>query len=392
MIHECKHCHKKSENLRRCAACSIVWYCNSQCQKSDWPIHLVDCNPGRPITTADRLVAFVHQKIPPKDDQTCRDYGFTHTLGFDELKLRLRVYHVLIVELEVKAKTIHQWLTEGNLGKMMRETFDARLSLDRRRQADYLWFCDNQSTFDRDTRSFLTNAAVLSYNAHRTAWQFIGGNPLDSMEHIASSIRSFTADQRHCFHFIMVLLAKMRPGPGQGLKSMLHSWIFFGLCACATQEDETSLVSGYQLLILFISFDKFCQAYTSSSLPKLFADSGFPITNRFILDVLSSRNYKSVWYLKDFVFADDEMARNGSAPPSIGLDYGFFNCQNVDEVIALRSAYKQVLSPTDADPLALHEACLRGELFEYVKQKARLKPQQLFKRLMKNPYPLVSIL
>jgi hypothetical protein len=132
--------------------------------------------------------------------------------------------------------------------------------------------------------------------------------------------------------------------------------------------------------------------HISSSIPKLFAENGLEISQRFILDVLNLRGYKSVWFLKDFVFADDEMARNGSAPPSIGLDYGFFNCQNVDEVIALQSAYKQVLLPTDADPLALHKACLRGELFEYVKQKARLKPQQLFKRLMKNPYPLVSML
>ncbi|KAB5590965.1 hypothetical protein CTheo_5581 [Ceratobasidium theobromae] len=356
MLHECKHCRNKSQNLKR-----------------DWPVHLIDCNPGRPITTADRLVAFVHQRIPPKDTQTCRDYGFTRTLGFEELKLRILVYHLLIVDLQVKAKTIHQWMEAGILGQMMRETFDSRLSPAQRQQLAYQWFCSRQQTFDRDTSPFLSDAAAVSYNAHRTAWQFIGGNPQDSMEQIATSILN------------------MRPSAGHGLdSSLLHSWVYFGLCGCTTPEEESTLITRYQLLIRFVPFDKFCQAYSTSSLSKLFEECVVPISNRFILDVLGSRNRKSVWFLKDFVLADDETARKAKDTSSIGLDYGFSNCQNVDEVIALRNAYKQVFAPIDADPLALHEACLQGTLFEYVKQKARLKPQQMFRRLMKNPYPLVS--
>jgi hypothetical protein len=38
-------------------------------------------------------------------------------------------------------------------------------------------------------------------------------------------------------------------------------------------------------------------------------------------------------------------------------------------VALLRNAYRQLLNRRDCDPLALHEACLRGELFEYVGQE-----------------------
>lgn len=366
----------------------MVWYCNSECQKSDWLIHLVDCNPGRPITTADRLVAAVYSRSCPLDEATFQDYGFTQNLAPESFVMRAQVYHTLIVNLKVKAKTIDRWMEEGILDTMMRETFDAKLSPDERQQEVYLWFCNNQSTFGRGPAVSYTGPKPRALlDAQRAAWEYMGHNPSDPDETISATAPELSGDHPACFYLITMALGRISPYVGTRFGAQ-HPWISFGFCACIDIRREIELGGRYMKLFLRVSYDQFYQAHISSSLPTLFAENGLAIDNTFILDVLSSRNYKSVWFLKEFVCAEDEVARNLDAAPPIGADYGFSNCQNVDEVIALRNAYKQVFMRTDADPLALHEACLRGELFEYVGQLARLKPAQLFRRLMKNPYPV----
>ncbi|KAG9074501.1 hypothetical protein FS749_013936, partial [Ceratobasidium sp. UAMH 11750] len=54
----------------------------------------------------------------------------------------------------------------------------------------------------------------------------------------------------------------------------------------------------------------------------------------------------------------------------------------------LREVYKEILSRPDCDPLALHEACLRGELFDYCHELTNPSLPEEFRRFMKNPYPL----
>jgi SET and MYND domain-containing protein len=38
----CDGCFK-TNNLKKCSACQVVWYCGSSCQKSEWKLHRDEC-------------------------------------------------------------------------------------------------------------------------------------------------------------------------------------------------------------------------------------------------------------------------------------------------------------------------------------------------------------
>ncbi|GMH00279.1 hypothetical protein Nepgr_002118 [Nepenthes gracilis] len=42
VVSRCEVCFA-SRNIKKCAACHVVWYCGSTCQKSDWKLHRVEC-------------------------------------------------------------------------------------------------------------------------------------------------------------------------------------------------------------------------------------------------------------------------------------------------------------------------------------------------------------
>ncbi|KAF7351652.1 MYND-type domain-containing protein [Mycena sanguinolenta] len=58
--HFCESCGVSA--TVQCSGCKKVWYCSKKCQESDWDGHLVNCDPGRPITSVDRLRAAVHRR------------------------------------------------------------------------------------------------------------------------------------------------------------------------------------------------------------------------------------------------------------------------------------------------------------------------------------------
>ncbi|KAG9074339.1 hypothetical protein FRC06_010765, partial [Ceratobasidium sp. 370] len=102
-----------------------------QFAKTDWPIHLVNCNLGRPITTADYLGAAVHRNYPPVDSQTRRDYGFTQTPRPEDVVMRLGVYTLLIRDLGIKPKIIHKWREDGVLVSARASSMDGSLAINR---------------------------------------------------------------------------------------------------------------------------------------------------------------------------------------------------------------------------------------------------------------------
>jgi hypothetical protein len=148
----------------------------------------------------------------------------------------------------------------------------------------------------------------------------------------------------------------------------------------------------YRTLVMSCSFEEFYQAYDSNSLIQLFGSKNINL-EQFglqLADFLATapRMNKSVWNLKQFVIADEP----DSVPvPSVKVDYGFFNCRNEEEVMQLKEVYKKVFEDTNGDPLKLHEACLQGKIYDYVRTTLKLKKKDqtpLFRRLMKNVYPL----
>ena len=43
-IIECANCNK-TKKLKKCARCTIVYYCSTECQKSHWKTHKPNCLP-----------------------------------------------------------------------------------------------------------------------------------------------------------------------------------------------------------------------------------------------------------------------------------------------------------------------------------------------------------
>ncbi|GBF91736.1 hypothetical protein Rsub_04040 [Raphidocelis subcapitata] len=46
-LHSCAACGNSGTGLRRCSACGTVWYCNRDCQRSDWSLHKPACVAAR---------------------------------------------------------------------------------------------------------------------------------------------------------------------------------------------------------------------------------------------------------------------------------------------------------------------------------------------------------
>jgi len=145
----------------------------------------------------------------------------------------------------------------------------------------------------------------------------------------------------------------------------------------------------YLQLLTKCSFDELCTAYESSRLIALFDAKGLQSWRESILyldDVLagSPKVNKSVWDLKQYLETE-----KGPLIPSVGVDYGFFNCRGETEREDLEKVYKEFFADYRADPIELHKAAIGGRLFEYVGGFVELK--QIFYRLMNNPYPLTVV-
>ena len=107
----------------------------------------------------------------------------------------------------------------------------------------------------------------------------------------------------------------------------------------------------------------------------------FPFLEEF-LSLPSGGPWPSVWSLKQFVVIADPAGFPPS--PAVQVDYGFMNCRTFEENCTLMEIYKRLLGKVN--PLALHEACLAGQLFEFAEIYDEM--DETHRRLMKNFYPL----
>ncbi|KAI0355491.1 hypothetical protein OH77DRAFT_1384013, partial [Trametes cingulata] len=129
--------------------------------------------------------------------------------------------------------------------------------------------------------------------------------------------------------------------------------------------------------------------YPSSSVPALFQRHGLQCSPLFP-EVMSGTPHwgQSVWDLKQRI---DQLAA-GTPPatiiPSVYADYGYMNCKSTTDGMLLDSVYKSYFARPGADPLALHEACIRGKLFKYLEPLVRWPHRQRGKyaRLLRNLY------
>ncbi|KAG0692608.1 hypothetical protein DFH29DRAFT_839651 [Suillus ampliporus] len=384
MVRQCDACTESSSDLKRCSGCRKVWYCSPDCQRSAWVRHIFTCKPRRPITTADHLALAVRNNLFPQDVQTCKDYGFDRAFTVENRSKLLGLYIGLMERMDIPAKTINDWRVRGVLVEEIKAAYDKIPA--QYRGGYFPWFLQNQHILDTspaaDSQSNDEGDAMF-----RRAWCFTGGAETDSLEVIKASIASMPQDKQTCHLLYTMLLSKWHPAPFHDL------WIPFGFCTCIHEEEEMHLGGLYQDLITKCTFDEFCDAFSSSRILDLFRNNGisveFPIPLRYLADVLqSSIMTKSVWFLKQFAIRSDEENVEGRVVNSVAVDYGFMNCRKDSEIQALKKVYRTFFERRDADPLALHDAAISGNIFGYLGSLMKLNAK--YERLMKNPYPLPS--
>jgi MYND finger len=376
MVHLCRECEQLA--ARRCSGCKIptAWYCSEKCQRHDWPLHIFECNPTKPINTAYHLARAVYQNLFPNDPQTRLDYGFVRAFTPENQSKLLGLYIGLISRMNVEPKTIHRWRLKGTLVEEIKSAFE---KLPQNNRGGYFpWFLQNQWMINPE----LTPPTNPVNETLLRAWQYADGSPTSTREEIDVARASWPKDKQECFYFCTILLSSWHPSPEQAV------WLNFGFCTCRDEHSETPLALLYRRLIALSSFDELYTAYVSSELIALFDRKGLKHDREQIHhldDVLagSPRMTKTVWSLKQYVVLDD-IYMSASLP--IAIDYGFAKCEGETEMLALKEVYKQFFAHPAADAIKLHEAAIEGRLFEYVGGFVKLKKK--LKRLMNNPYPL----
>jgi hypothetical protein len=322
------------------------------------------------------------------------DYGFATADRETTIKL-LGLYIGLLDphRLGVKPYTLHKWRVRGTLVENIKKEFEKIPEASR--GGYYPWFLQNQDVISGkltpEQREKKLEMEVEE--SIRRAWGFIGRPSVSSMEEIDRWRRSASHKVNGCFILYTMLLSGTRPGP-----TLAELWISFGFCACTSQEAESDLTFRYQALIEKTTFDDFCAAYASSSLPSLFNKHGLAITDPYVLDLLSSPHFrKSVWDLKTYVEIKTINSPEDTAVQpenSVRVDYGFINCKTAEDHKMLFDVYKGFfLLQESANPIELHNACIEGRLFTYFAKDLgfKLRPTKTYQRLLKNFYPLPDV-
>ena len=394
MVKKCQSCEEQREGKWKCAGCnSKKLYCSKACQIADWPWHIFDCYAyrGKKVPSAYHLARACYRDLAPIDKQTLEDYGFNKACTPYNQTMLLGLYQGLFKYFQVDPKTVLTWKRQGILIQEIKNVFERNPPANRGQY--YPWFLEHQDILDPSQEPSTKVMEDFRLEALTRAWRHIGGRTLPNstaLNDINIEKATWPKHKQECFDLYVLVLADLHPDPS------LRTWLSFGFCTTQNQYDEMQLGIAYRTLVMKCSFEEFYQAYDSCSLIRLFNSKNINLKQcgLHLADVLANSPHgnKSVWDLKQFVVADDP---DNVPIPSVRVDYGFFNCRNKVEEVQLKEIYKKVFDSEDSndgDPLKLHEACIQGKTYDYVRKTLKLKGKdesRLFcRRVMNNPYPL----
>jgi hypothetical protein len=364
--------------------------------------HLFNCAIGRPINSADHLYLAIENDTLPDDPQTMRDFGFAYLTSGEDRSYLLGLYKGLMY-LQVSNDTIHQWQLEGSLESNIIKTY--KTLPEEMRGGYFPWFLSNKHILrqpkDKSTEEIFQN---WFDDARKQLSPEVRDKPPDELLPVA---------KREGFLLYALCLHHYHPRPNEEL------WYTFGFYVCRDEYRERMLGGVYQRLlgvpsrsadltetakIRSCTFEEFWKAHNSGKLVQLMDAAGLKTARQGVelplfhdtavgqesvslleryLNEPSIRD-RSVWYLKGFVEAE----RVGTAKPrleqSAFVDYGFANCKTKSDEHELKTAYSQLFK--SADPLELHDACIKGQIFEYARRHIKLDAR--YRQLMENIYPL----
>lgn len=378
-------------NLKRCAGCRKVSYCSQKCQREHWTLHIFDCKPGQPISTVYHLAQAMRRDIIPVDHQTRVDYGFEKAermLGGIAQNMLCGLYQGLLHHLNVQEKELRRWQKEGRLIQEIKAVYETIPV--QSRGGYYPWFLEHQFLLDGTPvdEDFAKKKGQDVYEEMvKKGWIATGGSPNDSVLAIRQKMANLPQEQSDCHRMYARLVCNFRPAPCE------DAWLSFDFVSASSQGEEHDYTAKYIALIERCTFDEFCTAYRTSSMPALFDRYKMSFWPVYFRDVMSGspHTYKSVWYLKNYI--DQLIASRDEDPPipvpSVTCDYGYMNCKDPSEKDLLDDMYKHLFTNASINPLELHAACLKGKLLEYVKGFMQLAPStKKYTRLLRNSYTL----
>lgn len=162
------------------------------------------------------------------------------------------------------------------------------------------------------------------------------------------------------------------------------NWIYLGFCTARDGDEIQQLAKLYRVLVDRCEFEEFWKAMAESKMVDLFKKYGLghaiaDLRNFETLLSAVGTGYQSVWELKRFT-------RLSYAKPhrSVLVDYGFCNRRTL-VLSDLRQAYTKFFTQ-GGDEMALHEACIRGQLAPFLESELGGLPASA--KLVSNPYPL----
>lgn len=305
------------------------------------------------------------------------------------------VYQGLYQSGKFSPEDIHEWRVRGLLIDKIKEFYFA---IPEERRGQYFpWFLKNTHLLEHPmTKDEAERKLVATF--HDRAIPYLDaedrGKPAEDLEPRAKAAS---------FHLLAHLLRRMSPNP------MESNWYNFGFVTCCGHREECELVDIYLLLLTEsdgtffyefhnsrrditqpATFTEFWKAHEARALIQLIDSKGLKKLRsrlRFLerfLSVPPGHPRPSVWDLKVFLEVNDPMDH----PPvsSVGVDYGFYNCRTFEDTCTLMEIYGRILQT--GDPLELHEACVRGELFQLASRHVRM--EERWRVLMRNPYPLAD--
>jgi len=355
----------------RCSACKKVWYCSEECQKNHWNRHIFDC--AVPIHTAYFLNRARLSDLIPTHYQTRIDYGFERAGEFEPMLLGLYKGMWYIGE-SLTPKEVHRWRRDGILVQKIKELFSSLPK--NNRGGYYAWFLEHQYVLDGSPIPEEHTAEGQVKQMRAKVWDYLGKD-------MSEDEPQWPASKQDCFLHYAMLLSSNHPGPEVDI------WISFGYCVAKDSHCEMEIARLYQGLIKRCTFDEFCEAYANGNLFNLIHMAGpLPHHLRHLSLVVAKTVRYSVWDLKRTVLGTDV------APVrSIVADYGFMNCRAQEEKEALADVYRAAFFHKDFDEVEMHEACIKGQILEYMKRfvPLRKKEEKLMRGLMKNMYPLADI-
>lgn len=365
---ECFVCSKPTK--RKCSACGTLPLCGNRCEDVvDYPRHTFRCSK-RPIDTADHLKFACIEDELPTDPDTMRDFGFSAFSSFDQRSKLFGLYIGLLHEkhLAVSSRALHKWQVDGVLAEEIVAKYETLPQGSR--GGYYPWFLKNRHCVEK-----VADAVTKTEES-----EFARIQPYLDVADRGKNPGSFAPKAKQgAALFYKILLDGWHPPP----RSVL--WYDLGFCTCTRIGAEGKLGPAYLMLINKCTFLEFWSAFENCQLASLFQAKSLGATLREFknLDVFLSTPragpHPSVWELNKFLCLDD-------AEPirSVLVDYGFFYCKTAKDRLDLKDIYRHVLETTD--PMDLHRACLRGELYDFAKLAINVDPR--FRAIMKNPYPL----